>query len=233
MPDSPDRRAIVPDPDTTVVVREYQADAPAGLIGEWLDARGISWRVSRPVDEPTLGGAGAIISLGSSMSAYWQEPAWIASECELLAHTADTGVPVLGICFGAQVLARALGGRVAPAATPEIGWVQPESDQPQLTGPYLTWHFDAITPPPGADVLATTPHAVQAFTRGRAIGLQFHPEVTPAIWHDWGEQDPDALTGHVHDAEGLAAEIARSTQENRERAFGLLDWWWAWLDAQV
>jgi GMP synthase-like glutamine amidotransferase len=213
----------------TVVVREYQPDAPAGLIGEWLDARGIDWRVSRPGQAPGPERADAIVALGSSMSAYWREPAWIAGECALLARQADAGTPVLGICFGAQVLARALGGRVAPAETPEIGWVRPDSDQHQLQGPYLTWHFDAITLPPGAEALASTPHALQAFAWGRAMGLQFHPEVTPAIWRDWGEQDPDTLTDHVRDPAGLAAEIAGSTQATRERAFGLLDWWWAWL----
>ncbi len=214
-----------------VVVREYQADAPAGLIGEWLDARGIPWRVSRPSEEPTIDDAAAIIALGSSMSAYWSEPAWIARECDLLAHHAAAGRPVLGVCFGAQALARALGAQVTPAATPEIGWVQPASDQPVLVGPYLTWHFDAITLPPGATALASTPHALQAFSRGRAMGLQFHPEVTPTIWHDWGAQDPEALADHVADPARLAAEIAGSTQTQRQRAFGLLDWWRAWLEA--
>jgi GMP synthase-like glutamine amidotransferase len=241
-----------------VVVREYQADAPAGLIGEWLDARGIPWRVSRPSDEPAvaharsedagiadagiadagiadsgIADAGAIVALGSSASAYWGEPAWIAEECDLLARRVAAGVPVLGICFGAQALARALGGEVARAPRPEIGWVRPTSDRPELTGPYLAWHFDAITLPPGATPLAATPDALQAFTRGRAMGLQFHPEVTPGIWRDWAEDDPAALTRHVTDPAALAAEIATTATATRERTFRLLDWWRAWLTAEA
>jgi GMP synthase (glutamine-hydrolysing) len=212
-----------------VVVREYQPDAPAGLIGDWLDARGIAWRISRPADEPTVDDAGAIIALGSSMSAYWSEPAWITDECKLLATSVDAGVPVLGICFGAQALARALGGRVAPASTPEIGWVQPDSQQTELRGPYLAWHFDAIGLPPGAEAIAATPQALQAFTQERAMGWQFHPEVTPMIWQDWGDHDPDALTEHVSDPAALQSEIAGVAAATRERTFGLLDWWRAWL----
>jgi GMP synthase-like glutamine amidotransferase len=213
----------------TIVVREYQPDAPAGLIGDWLDAREIPWRVSRPADEPTVEAPAAIIALGSSMSAYWSRPAWIAEECELLADRIDAGVPVLGICFGAQALARALGGQVAPAQRPEIGWVRPQSDQPELNGPYLAWHFDAIELPPGARALAATPDALQAFVRGRAMGLQFHPEVTPGIWGDWGDHDPDALRLHVPDPEALNAEIAADAAATRERTFALLDWWHAWV----
>jgi GMP synthase-like glutamine amidotransferase len=232
----------------TVVVREYQADAPAGLIGEWLDARGIPWRVSRPSEEPAVAharsedagiddagidDAGAIVALGSSAAAYASEPAWIAEECDLLARRVDAGVPVLGICFGAQALARALGGQVARAERPEIGWVRPASDRPELNGPYLAWHFDAIALPPGAQALAATPDALQAFTRGRALGLQFHPEVTPGIWRDWAKDDPAALTRHVTDPTALAAEIAATATATRERTFRLLDWWRAWLTAEA
>jgi GMP synthase (glutamine-hydrolysing) len=216
-----------------VVVREYQRDAPAGLIGDWLDARGIVWRVSRPADEPIVESPGVIVALGSSMSAYWSEPAWIDAECQLLSARAEAGVPVLGICFGAQVLARALGGQVAPASRPEIGWVRPESDQPELAGPYLGWHSDAISLPPGGRALAVTPDALQAFSHGPSMGWQFHPEVTPAIWRDWSEQDRDELNRHVVDPETLEREIAMGTRAARERAFGLLDWWRAWLAARA
>jgi GMP synthase (glutamine-hydrolysing) len=212
-----------------VVVREYQRDAPAGLIGEWLDARGIAWRVSRPAQEPSVAGAGVIVALGSSMSAYWSEPAWIAAEAELLAAHVAAGGPVLGVCFGAQVLARALGGRVAPARRPEIGWVSPNGDQPELAGPYLAWHSDAIGLPPGARSLAATPNALQAFSHGPSMGLQFHPEVTPAIWRDWSDHDPEALAEHVADPGALEQEIAADTRPSRERAFALLDWWRAGL----
>jgi GMP synthase (glutamine-hydrolysing) len=212
-----------------VVVREYQADAPAGYVAHWLEAREIPWRISRPADEPKVHSATAIIALGSSMSAYWNEPAWIGGECHLLASSVDAGVPVLGICFGAQVLATALGGTVTQAIEPEIGWVDPASSQPQLRGPYLAWHFDVISLPPGAQALASTPEALQAFTRGRAMGLQFHPEVTPEIWRDWGDQDPDALARHVEDPQNLQDEIAATARTSRERTFALLDWWWAWL----
>jgi GMP synthase-like glutamine amidotransferase len=227
-------------PARTVVVREYQPDAPAGLLGEWLDARRIAWRVSRPADEPEppeVSGEGpsptAIVALGSSASAYWTEPPWIARECELLAAADGAGVPVLGICFGAQALARGLGGRVARSPRPELGWVAPTSLIAQLRGPYLAWHLDLISPPPDAEVLARTGDAIQAYARGRALGLQFHPEVTAEIWGAWASVGGDELAAHVTDPAALAASIVTSADATRVRVFALLDWWWARLGQLV
>ena len=212
-----------------VVIREHQPDAPAGLIGEWLDARGIPWRISRRATEPELAGAAAIVTLGSSASAYWSEPEWIARECALLRDADDHGIPVLGVCFGAQALARALGGQVHRAARPELGWVSPESDIPQLRGPFLAWHFDAIDLPPGAVSLASSPRALQAFARGTAMGLQFHPEVTAEIWRSWSRGEPATVAEHVSDPAALDAEVVAAETATRERVFALLDWWRTWL----
>jgi GMP synthase-like glutamine amidotransferase len=159
-----------------IVVLEHQDDDPAGLVGEWLDARAIAWAVVRPEDpEVDPAAAQAIVSLGSSHSAYAAEPGWIARECELLRAALAAETPVLGICFGAQALALAGGGEVAPAARPEVGWVATESDQAELRGPWLAWHFDAITAPAAAVPLASNPAALQAFRLGRSLGVQFHP----------------------------------------------------------
>jgi GMP synthase-like glutamine amidotransferase len=210
-----------------VVVLEHQEDDPAGLIGDWLDARGLAWTIVRPDGPaPDPAAPAAIISLGSSHSAYATEPAWIARHVDVLRGALAAGTPVLGVCFGAQALALAGGGEVAAAARPEVGWVEPGAEEPVLAGPWLSWHADAIVAaPPGAVELARTPDALQAFRLGRSLAVQFHPEVTPTIWTWWAESDPEVAQRHLGDPAQFAAGLAARMAELRGRVFALLDWW--------
>jgi GMP synthase-like glutamine amidotransferase len=210
-----------------VVVVEHQQDDPAGLIGEWLDARRVAWTVLRPEDpQPDPAGPGAIISLGSSHSAYATEPDWIGRHHQFLRGALAAETPVLGVCFGAQALAIAGGGEVTRAARPEVGWVKPHSEQPELSGSWLSWHSDAIlTVPPAAVELARSPDALQAFRLGRSLAVQFHPEVTSTIWGWWAQSEPEVAKRHLGDAEEFAESIAASAGELRGRVFALLDWW--------
>lgn len=208
-----------------VIVLEHQPDASAGFVGDWLDDRGIAWRVHQTGDpDPEPESASAFVTLGSSHSAYAQEPDWIPRHVALLARALNVGTPVLGICFGAQALALAGGGTVAPAERPEVGWVSPESDRAQLRGPWLAWHFDAIEPPRDAVELARSPHALQAYAFGRNVGLQFHPEVTPEIWDLWAAREPDTVRRHAGDPGELAATVLAAAEPLRERVYTLLDW---------
>ena len=99
----------------------------------------------------------------------------------------DADVPVLGLCFGGQMLARALGAEVFRRTKSEIGWLPVRSTDPELVpdGPWFQWHFDSFTVPPGATLIAESDVGPQAFVAGRSLGLQFHPEVTTQIMDDW------------------------------------------------
>ena len=214
-----------------VIVIAHQDDAGPGFIGDWLDARGITWSLAgssdgaAPATAASAAGARAVITLGSSHSAYATEPDWIPRHLEYLAGALAAGTPVLGICFGAQALALAAGGTVARAIAPEVGWVEPETDEPALRGPWLSWHSDVIGAPPGAVEIARSPWALQAYTLGRHVGIQFHPEVTPAIWDAWAADEPHVVRTHVGDAEAFAAAVAEQAADLQARLFGLLDWW--------
>ena len=80
------------------------------------------------------------------------------------AHTAH-GVPIYGICYGNQIMAHALGGTVERAREPEIGWHQIVSDVPEVIseGPWMQWHYDVVTVPPGAEELARSAVGPQAW----------------------------------------------------------------------
>ena len=148
------------------------------------------------VSFPDPSGFDVVVPLGSRWGVNDEGLGWVADEMAMVRSALAVGVGVLGVCFGGQLLAAALGGSVQRAPRPEIGWYDVHSDAPDLIpgGPWFQWHFDRFTPPPEATVLARTEQATQAFVLGRAMGLQFHPEVDPALVEQWiGSGELDAL----------------------------------------
>ena len=120
----------------------------------------------------------------------------LAAEREWLAEAVEREMPVLGICLGAQLLARALGAEVRPGGAPEIGFAPVEiadPDDPVLGGlapraEVLHWHGDVFDLPEGAQHLASSERtACQAFRAGNAWGVLFHPEADYALVEAWLE----------------------------------------------
>jgi GMP synthase-like glutamine amidotransferase len=175
------------------LVIQTQDDAPAGLLADWAARRGFTLATARPdLDElPHYDGFDFVVALGSSATASGSGPAWVEREIKWLRGADEAGLPVLGICFGAQALAAALGGTVHRLAKPEIGWVEVETrDTDRLpTGPWMAWHEDGFTLPPLAYELASNEFGVQAFCHCRHLAVQFHPEVTAGIVEDWARND--------------------------------------------
>jgi GMP synthase-like glutamine amidotransferase len=174
-----------------VVVRHHEEDS-AGFIGAAFEARGaqlstILFPKEGPL--PDLRGVAHIVMLGSTCSVYdeGEARAWIDEELAWLRRADAAGVPVLGICFGAQVLAAALGGTVENAGRPEIGWVTVDTADPDLipAGPWLEFHHDRCLPPAHATVLARNDLGVQAYRLGRHLAVQFHPEVDGGQFRLW------------------------------------------------
>jgi GMP synthase-like glutamine amidotransferase len=208
-----------------VVIRHHEEDS-AGFIGAAFEARGAALSTVLFPKEgplPDLAGVAHIVMLGSTCSVYddGEARAWIEEELAWLRAADAAGVPVLGICFGAQLLATAFGGAVAHAGRQEIGWVTVDSADPGLIppGPWLEFHHDLCLPPAGATVLARNSLGVQAFSLGRHLAVQFHPEVDGdqfRLWLDAGGraeieadgQDPDRLLAQTIAEEPGAAERA-------------------------
>ena len=163
-----------------VVIRHHDVDS-AGFIAEAFEARGAELDVHLfPDDGPLPGfdGADHIVVLGAVSSVNDSDP-WIAAELDWIRAADQAGLPVLGICFGAQALCAALGGRVEAMERKEIGWFGVDSADPGVipAGPWLEFHGDRCLLPAGAEVLARNELAVQAFRIGRHLAVQFHPEV--------------------------------------------------------
>ncbi len=182
-----------------VSILVHDATEPPGLLEERLTARGIATRVHRLDLVGTLPpdlDAGPIIIMGGPMSANDQDAyPWLAEEEALVRDAVAGGRPVLGICLGAQVIARALGARVYPSVR-EIGWrtLGGIPGNPLFPPSFFAFelHGETFDLPPGARLLATgvdVPH--QAFAAGSALGLQFHLEATPAIIEGWTADLPE------------------------------------------
>jgi len=213
-----------------ICIVEQNWNAPAGLVGEWAEARGhrvITLRAPEigagPWPDPA--GFGAIVPLGAEQSVHASSDPWIAPQVAWLREAHARDVPVLGVCWGGQALAAALGGEVFAADRPEIGWLDVKAldGGTVASGPWFAWHSDVFTPPPGATVLARSDRCPHAFRLGRSIGLQFHPEVTPAIVDGWVRGGRDTLAANAIDAEALRVRTAAEPDADRRRSFALFD----------
>ncbi len=210
------------------LVIQHGEDGPGGHVSDWLaahDARVEVFRIDVDGGDRDPGAYDLIVSLGSERAAYDDTVPWVPRELRILAAAADADVPVLGICFGSQLLARALGGEAMRAEKAEIGWVSIEVLEPSLVGegPWLQWHYDTFTLPSAAKLLAESPAGPQAYTAGRSLGVQFHPEVTAEIVASWVSQDGDALRREGLDPARVLAETRERDAENRARALQLMD----------
>jgi GMP synthase-like glutamine amidotransferase len=208
------------------LVLEHEADTPAALLAEWAADRGLALEIvpaGQPIPDPA--GRPFVVTLGSVDSAYDERVPWLAAERAVLDQAVELDVPVLGICFGAQHLALALGGSVGPAPRPEIGWLDIETFAPGVVpaGPWLQWHHDAFTVPPGAELLARSSVGPQAYRCGPHLGVQFHPEVDAAIVADWVAQDGDAVRAAGGTPEGVLDGSRRHAAGARRRARSLFD----------
>jgi GMP synthase-like glutamine amidotransferase len=169
----------------------------------------------------------AIVFFGAVWAVYDEAAigTWIGDEIAFARAALGLGVPLLGICFGGQMLAAAVGGQVTRATTPEIGWTFVSPADPALIdpGPWFQWHFDRFTLPAGVPVLARTALANQAFAHGRAVGLQFHPELTPSVLECWLDTGGTAqLAGLGIDPAGLMAQTRTLAGVSAARAHELV-----------
>lgn len=211
-----------------------------GFVGERLLDRGLDLVVHQVVKEdrflspnveiefPDPTDFDAIIPMGAPWSVYDHDAigTWVPAELTMLRDAHHHEVPVLGICFGGQMLAAAHGGSVARSAAPEIGWVNVDSDDESLvpSGSWFQWHYDRWQLPKHAQEVARNANSSQAFLLGRNLAVQFHPEMTSEILASWiatgGAAEVDQFGMEL---ETLVRQTTESDASNRKRAHRLVD----------
>jgi len=210
------------------LVLQHEEPSPPGLVAAWLADHGADVDVYRiDLEERTIDpdDYDVIVSLGSEFAAFDDDRPFVAREVALLRRAVDDDVPVLGLCFGGQMLARVLGGENHRAEQAEIGWLPVRSSDPDLVpeGPWFQWHFDTFSVPPGASVVAETDVGPQAFVYGRSLGLQFHPEVTAEIMDEWVRVYRHELDADGVDPDALLDETGRTIARSNAMGRQLMD----------
>ena len=207
-------------------------DCDAGFSGERFRYHGYSFiecHRGRPSEWSALDGIDLVMLLGSEWSVYWPHVSEeVEAELALVRDAHARDVPIYGICFGAQVIAKALGGTVERAREPEIGWYEDIfSDIPDVIppGPWMQWHSDVFTIPPGGEELAWSPLATQAYRIGRTFATQFHPEVTESMVTRWAIAGDNTLQERGTSTDELRNETSRRVLESRPNAERLVDWY--------
>jgi GMP synthase (glutamine-hydrolysing) len=208
---------------------------PLGRLADALDLRGMEWRYvdlyQSIEDHLPVETAQALVVMGGPMSVNDPLP-WLRQEERHIVRAISSGVPVLGICLGAQLLAKCLGARVRPMGSKEIGWYPVRLTEAgvedrllrglQAQETVFQWHGDTFDLPDGAVQLAESELCCnQAFRHAENLyGLQFHPEVRPEIIASWCEEDVNC--GDLREAAGPIDAYAHEerTQEIAAQVFG-------------
>jgi GMP synthase-like glutamine amidotransferase len=218
--------------ETTAPLRaliiQHEEPTPPGFVNEWLDEHGAiveTFRIDIDDREIDPSDYDLIVSLGAECAAFDDSMPFVPREARLMRRAVDADVPVLGLCFGGQMLARVLGGDVFRSDVSEIGWLPVRSNDAELVpeGPWFQWHFDAFTLPPGATLIAESDVGPQAFVAGRSLGLQFHPEVTTEIMDDWVRVYRHELDADGVDPDALLEETKQRATETRQMSRQLLE----------
>ena len=196
-----------------IVVKHVEKEGP-GLIEEAFSSYGFDLEVielEKGQGLPSrLDEIAGVIVLGGPMNVYEEEAyPFLKDEDLFIKKVVHEEIPFLGICLGAQLLAKACGAKVTKAPVKEVGWysvavteVGRKDRMFRGTGrdvPVFQWHEDTFSLPPGALLLAESkPCRNQAFRVGScAYGLQFHVEVTPEMGATWLEGEVDIDTKKI------------------------------------
>ncbi|MDP9115037.1 MAG: type 1 glutamine amidotransferase [Acidobacteriota bacterium] len=211
----------------SILVLRHEPFEHLGFFADILNGLRIPFVFRDLNDKLDLGLHQGLIIMGGPPSANDPE---MSAEMHFIQQVIGNNYPVLGVCLGAQLIAKALGAHVYRNREKEIGWApvhftESAQSDPVLGGldspsVFFHWHSETFTQPPGSDLLAYSDKCrQQAFRyRDHVYGIQFHPEITPAMIADWSAQplncgDVDTLEAPIDPHGAATAPMARHILE--------------------
>lgn len=221
-----------------LVIQNSEID-PIGVLGEALVSQGAQLCTWLPEQHPTgpEGDYAGLVILGGHMNAHEDEKyPHLPEVVRLIRQFYAENKPIMGVCLGAQLIARAFGSKVSAHTVPELGFspikvtdaVRAGSGSASFSEPWLSaqatenlhimqWHFDSFDLPPQADLLMTNPICKhQAYRIGRNIyGFQFHLEVTPEIVNAWLAAKQDWIAAN---RPGLDQQIKQQIEDYSQQS---------------
>ena len=203
------------------IIQHAENEGP-GMIGDYFSSRHYSVKTIKPYIDGCFPArfewTDSLIIMGGPMSAYQDSDfPFMSEEVELIKYALRKGVPVLGICLGAQLMARALGARVIKAPSREIGWdrvrltckgvIDPVFNYMDTVLDVFQWHEDMFEVPENSLLLAESTVCPQVFKAGKnSYGFQCHFEATPEMIEDW------VSSGELSGGEMLREAYAKKEQ---------------------
>lgn len=211
----------------SLLVLRHEPFEHLGYFADILRDHNISFIYNDLGDVLDLGDHDGLIAMGGPQSA---NDAAISAELRFIQQAIESNTPVLGICLGSQLIAKALGAQVYQNREKEIGWAPVYFTGAAGTDPlfgglpsptmFFHWHSETFTQPPGTEALAYSDKCrQQAFRYGKTVyGIQFHPEITPEMILDWSSQpvncgDTDTLDAPLNPHAADTAPLARHILE--------------------
>jgi GMP synthase-like glutamine amidotransferase len=195
-----------------VAIFRFSPTEGPGHFGGWLERERVPHRIiALDQGEAVPGDVGAFAGIGmmgGPMSANDPLP-WNPPLLTLLKQAVAADIPVIGHCLGGQLLAKALGARVAPTATPEIGWGEVKAPDRAATAWFggrdkfttFQWHYDIFELPPGAvRVLTNAFNPQQGYALGKHVGFQCHIEMTRPMVETWAGSGANELPARSNGA---------------------------------
>ena len=222
---------------SVLILKNISAEGP-GTIEDYLHLKEIPSTIvdlCKGESLPDATSFDTLIMLGGPMSVN-DEISYIRKEEELVRDFASVGKKILGVCLGAQIMAKALGAKVYKGPAPEVGWLDiilceeglrdslmlsmtgnPDAGEIGKKAKVFHWHGETFDIPHGASRLASSDlYPNQAFRYGRGYALQFHIEVSEQIIYDW-------MSGEKIDMSNLRVETGRNYDMYHKRAFAFYE----------
>jgi GMP synthase (glutamine-hydrolysing) len=223
------------------IVHEPTSTGGGGLFEDLVEERGDRLeRISIAHDDASMledpERYDAIMVFGGAMHPDQDaEHPWLADEAAFIREAAEREVPLFGVCLGSQLIARAVGAKIGPAATAEVGWHTVRLTDAGRNDPVVgvlperldafQWHYYGFELPDGATLLADNEAARQAYRLGeRTWGVQFHPEVTGHMLDYWFVEGEKELPDPVRVRQETDANLATWNAHGRALCGAFLDY---------